>query len=171
MPHKKARKSTGQSHRQDAVKTGRAGKSDDAETGQKRKYTPSTQGAQFRTAVFISRGRRLSEPGFSCYNRSDPIDEGCRQQSTDRRTQSRRVFINTEDAVTGHDHPVKQRRLFKPGYPSDGWRDGIVPSQHLACDFRVTRFVWSSQRNSAQTKKIKGGNDKKDEKPGALGKR
>src|SRR5436309_4453889 len=47
MPHEKARKSAGQSHRHDAVKTGRAGKSDDAETGQKRKYTPSTQGARF----------------------------------------------------------------------------------------------------------------------------
>ena len=165
MPAEKRCQRASQSHGHHHVKAGAARKCDHPDARQKDK------GAQFRELT----GMSLSLCGALPYGRANaprrsPVNEKRAEQSTERRTETRRVFADADYAVTCDHQPVEQRRLLKPRQPAQRRGNQIVASQHLARDLGVARLVRADQRQPTQSPNIKAADPDKEKKPDALGK-
>src|SRR6185369_5242638 len=93
------------------------------------------------------------------------------QQPTQRRAHTCRPLAYAKDLESRNDHPVKERRFFKPGVAAESRSDQIAAEKHLARHLRIARLVWSNQGQLAQTVQVKRDNDCYKENGDSLGKR
>src|SRR5205823_301907 len=107
-------------------------------TGEPNQSAAATQAITLFFRLLI---RSVAATACAFYAGPDPIDKRSDQQSTNRRLQARRVFADSEHAVTAHHNPIEQHRFLEPGKAAEHRSDQLAVRQHFARDLSIPRFI------------------------------